>query len=90
MSVFEEQLKTLLGSKAAMKTLMFLSKNQMGHLRLICRETGLFPMEIKNQLRKFQTAGILAVKKDDQALIYYWNPKSKLAQELQRMLKRNI
>ena len=83
-------LKPIIGSSNRERVLIFLQAREEGYAREIARffETDLFP--IQDQLEKLEAGGVIVSKKAGRTILYGFNPRYALLEELKSLLNKAI
>ncbi len=83
-------LEPLFGSSNRERVLIFLQARDEGYAREIARffETDLFP--IQDQLERLEAGGVIVSKKVGRTILYRFNPRYALLQELKSILAKAI
>lgn len=83
-------LEPIIGSTNRERVLIFLQAREEGYAREIARffDTDLFP--IQDQLEKLETGGVIVNKKVGRTILFRFNPRYALLDELQSLLDKAI
>jgi len=83
-------LEPLFGSTNRERVLIFLQARQEGYASEIARffETDLSPIQI--QLEKLEAGGVIVSRKAGRTILYQFNPRYALLDELQTLLKKAL
>ncbi len=80
-------LDTLFGSKSAKAVLLFLQTYGEGYGREMAQTFGMRPVQVQNQLKKFEAEGWLVSRSIGRARVYSWNPRNPLVGPLRQFLQ---
>ena len=83
-------LEPLIGSSNRERVLIYLQARDEGYAREIARffETNLFP--IQDQLERLEAGGVIVSKKAGRTILYRFNPRYALLEELKSLLNKAI
>jgi len=83
-------LEPILGSKNRERVLVYLQAREEGYAREIARffETDHYP--IQNQLEKLESGGVLVSKEVGRTVVYEFNPRYAMLQELKALMEKAI
>lgn len=81
-----EALKGIFGNNTAAWVLLYLYHYSEGHVGAITKDLNLHATPVKNQLNRFENAGILISKQVGRARVYFFNPKSPFIKPIKDML----
>ncbi len=80
-------LDTLFGSKSAKAVLLFLQTYGEGYGREMAQTFGIRPVQVQNQLKKFEAGGWLVSRSVGRTRLYSWNPRNPLVGPLRQFLQ---
>jgi hypothetical protein len=80
-------LEAIFGNKTAEKVLLHIFHYGEIHARAIALDYGVVVNPIRNQIEKFENAGILIGKEAGRTRLYSFNPKSPLVKPIKELLK---
>ena len=83
-------LDVLLGSKSARAVLLFLQTYGEGYGREIAQTYGIRPVQVQNQLKKFEGGGWLVSRSVGRTRVYSWNRRNPLVAPLRQFLQAAI
>lgn len=80
-------LEAIFGNKTAEKVLLHIYHYGEIHARAIAEDYGVVVNPIRNQIEKFENAGIIIGKEAGRTRLYSFNPKSPFIKPIQDLLK---
>lgn len=83
-------LEAIFGSKAAENVLLFMQNYGEGYGLDMARTFGLYPTSVNNQLKKFESAGVLVNRAIGRTRLYTWNPGNPLVKPLRALLQKTL
>jgi len=83
-------LEAVLGSTAAERVLFFLQNYEQGYGREIAATFDLAQSQVRKQLEKFESGGILVSRLVGRTRLYQWNPRNPLVKPLRALLSAAI
>jgi DNA-binding transcriptional ArsR family regulator len=79
-------LDKVLGNKTAEQMLLFLYHYGELHASLLAKMSGLSETPVKNQLNKFENAGLLVSREVGRSRVYTFNPKSPFTKPIKDLI----
>lgn len=83
-------LEAILGSTAAERVLFFLQNYEQGYGREIAATFEMAQSQVRKQLEKFESGGILVSRLVGRTRLYQWNPRNPLVRPLRALLRAAI
>ena len=83
-------LDAIFGSKSAKAVLLFLQTYDEGYGREMAQTFGVRPVQLQNQLKKFEVEGWLVSRSVGRTRVYSWNPRNPLVGPLRQFLQAAI
>ena len=83
-------LEVLLGSSAAERVLMYLQNYEQGYGREIAATFGMAQSQVRKQLEKFESGGVLVSRLVGRTRLYQWNPRNPLVPAIRALLSAAI
>jgi DNA-binding transcriptional ArsR family regulator len=79
-------LETILGSSAAERVLFYMHNCEQGYGREIAAALNMAQSQVRKQLEKFESGGILVSRLVGRTRLYQWNPRYPLVLPLRALL----
>jgi DNA-binding transcriptional ArsR family regulator len=83
-------LEAIFGSSAAERVLIYLQNYEQGYGREIAATLDMAQSQVRKQLEKFESGGILVSRLVGQTRLYQWNPRNPLVPPLRGLLSKAI
>ncbi len=79
-------LEALFGSSSAERVLLYLQNYDQGYGREIAATFGIAQSQVRKQLEKFESGGLLVSRLIGRTRLYEWNPRNPLVPSLRSLL----
>lgn len=83
-------LEAVVGSASAEKVLLYLQNYEQGYGREIAATFGMAQSQVRKQLEKFESGGVLVSSLVGRTRLYQWNPRNPLVPPLRALLSAAI
>jgi DNA-binding transcriptional ArsR family regulator len=83
-------LEAVFGSSAAERVLLYMQNYEQGYGREIAATFGVAQSQVRKQLEKFESGGILVSRLVGRTRLYEWNPRNPLVPSLRALLSAVI
>ncbi|MDE0119713.1 MAG: winged helix-turn-helix domain-containing protein [Bdellovibrionales bacterium] len=81
-------IETLLGNRVAEKCLLFIANYREGYINGIARTFNISPSQVKKQLERLETGGVLVSRRAGNVKMFMFNPRAVYKRELQILLEK--